>query len=275
MKSFAVQLFQSVLTIALSVWIILCLFLYFMQSSYIYYPYAELTATPREVGLDFNDVSLITRDDKKIHGWYIAHPAPRATLLFLHGNAGNISHRLEKILIYHQLGIQVFIIDYRGYGQSEGTPSEEGTYLDAEAAWHYLTREKNIPEKSIILYGESLGAAVATWLGVRYSAGALIIESGFTSIESIAKHYYPYLPVSLITRIKYPSLERIMRISSPTLVVHSVDDEIIPFTHAVELYDSAIGPKSLLKLSGDHNNGFDMSGRLYKDGLDSFISTLF
>ncbi len=266
---------QSLIFILVSVWVLLSLLLYIFQPKFVYFPYSSLQATPRDIGLPYAEVYLTTSDDLKIHGWYVPHENPRATLLFLHGNGGNISHRLEKLWIYNQLELSVFIIDYRGYGLSEGSPSEQGTYLDAEAAWVYLTQEQQIPATDIIIYGESLGGAVASWLASRVEAGALIVESVFTSIRDMGKHYYPYLPVTLIARIKYPVIEHIKEVQCPVLIIHSPADDIVPFNMGKAVYEAANQPKDFLEIIGDHNGGFLQSGQLYIDGLDRFILTHF
>jgi Lysophospholipase len=141
MKPIVVRMFQSLIFILVSVWVLLSLLLYIFQPKFVYFPYSTLVATPKDAGLVYEEVYLSTDDKVKIHGWFLPQVQPRATLLFLHGNGGNISHRLEKLAMYHQLGLAVFIIDYRGYGLSEGKPSEPGTYLDAEAGWHYLDKK--------------------------------------------------------------------------------------------------------------------------------------
>jgi len=275
MKSILLQLLQSLVFILVSVWILLSLLLYLFQPKFVYFPMPELIATPEYAGLSYEEIYLTTEDNIKIHGWHVPHPAPRATLLFLHGNGGNISHRLEKLMIYHRLELSVLIMDYRGYGQSAGKPSEQGTYLDAKAAWEYLVQERRTAPDSIIVYGESLGAAAAAWLTERYSAGALIIESAFTLIEDMGRHYYPYLPVKLLTRISYPVVEYVSNSQVPVLVIHSPADDIVPFAQGQALYEAANEPKSFLEITGDHNSGFYLSGNLYSDGLDRFISTWF
>jgi len=263
---------QSLLFILVSVWVLLSLLLYLFQPKFIYYPTKDMAATPDTIGLSYEEVTLTTSDNVNISGWYLPHPQAHSTMLFLHGNGGNISHRLEKLMIFYELGLTVMIIDYRGYGMSSGKPSEQGTYLDAEAAWKYLTKDKSIPPNDIIVYGESLGAAVAIRTASQKQVGALIIESGFTSIVDMAKHYYPYLPVSLLTRIKYPSLDRIADINAPLLVIHSKEDQIVPYTHGQSLYQLAKEPKVFHEIIGDHNSGYALSGNVYRDGLAQFIS---
>lgn len=268
------RMIQSVLFILITSWILIALLIYFFQPKLIYYPHNEVSATPELISLDYEDITLTTNDGVEINAWWIPNQNARGTLLFLHGNAGNISHRLDSINIFHQLDLSVLIIDYRGYGNSNGKPSEQGTYNDAETAWNYLTNEKNIKPDEIIIFGRSLGAAVATWLVEKHSAAGLILESSFTSIADIGKYYYPYLPTSLLARIKYPSVTRMTNITSPTLVIHSPNDEIIPYEHGKQLFEAANNPKVFLNINGGHNEGFMVSGKQYTDGLNRFISDI-
>jgi hypothetical protein len=266
---------QSLVFILVSVWVLLSLLLYIYQPKYVYYPFSTLQATPKDAGLTYEEVHLTTIDNVRIHGWFVPHDHPRATLLFLHGNGGNISHRLEKLAMYHQLGLAVFIIDYRGYGLSQGNPSEQGTYRDAEAAWLYLTKDKAVPNDRIIFYGESLGGAVATWLATQHKAGALILESSFTSIMDMGRKYYPWLPIRWIARIRYPTIDRINQVHAPLLIIHSPTDDIVPYEQGRQLFAAANEPKSFLDIMGDHNGGFFESGKHYSEGLDRFITMHF
>jgi pimeloyl-ACP methyl ester carboxylesterase len=169
--------------------------------------------------------------------------------------------------------MDVFIIDYRGYGQSEGAPGEESTYLDAEASWEYLVSASGIPPERIIIFGRSLGSAVAAELALRHGdAAGLVMESGFTSVADVGKELFPYLPVGLIVRHKYATIEKVDRIGMPKLIVHSPQDDIIPYSHGVALYRRAAEPKAFLKISGGHNSGFMISGKHYVEGLSRFIS---
>jgi fermentation-respiration switch protein FrsA (DUF1100 family) len=177
--------------------------------------------------------------------------------------------------MYHRLGLAVFIIDYRGYGRSKGSPTEEGTYRDAVAAWEYLIENRKLPAEQIILYGESLGAAVAAWLATQHRPGALILESAFTSIMDMGRHYYPWLPVRWLARIKYPTLDRIKQVQTPVLVIHSPQDDIVPYAQGRKLFEAANDPKVFLDIEGDHNNGFMESNHRYFDGIDKFISSFF
>lgn len=217
------------------------------------------------------DVSLTTSDNERLHGWYIPAPNSRGVLLFFHGNAGNISHRLDSIKIFHELGLDTLIIDYRGYGQSTGNASEQGTYLDAQAAWDYLINDRRIPADRIIVFGRSLGGAVGAWLSIQTNPAALIIESSFSSGVDMARRIYPFMPVRLITRLQYPVADYVAQLNCPVLVVHSRDDEIIPFAMGQAIYAAVKQQKKFLELRGDHNNGFLISQGDYIVGLNDFI----
>ena len=247
---------------------------FFLQSRLIYFPAREVAATPEARGLAFENVQLAAADGPTLDAWYVPVESARGTVLFCHGNAGNISHRLESIAIFHSLGLGTLIFDYRGYGRSTGHPSEEGTYLDAEAAWRYLVEERKISPDRIVVFGRSLGAGVATWLAARRRVAALIAESAFTSVPDLAADLYPWLPVRGLVHIKYDNLERIAHLELPILVVHSRDDEIIPFHHGQRLFDAASRHARLLEIHGGHNDGFYTSGALYRDGLNRFVDEI-
>lgn len=263
---------SSLLFILVTAWLLLTLLIYAFQPRFVYFPGKSLSRTPADIGLSYRDIFFHSRDGVKLHGWYLKHEQPIATLLFLHGNAGTVSDRLESLRIFHDLGLSVFIIDYRGYGLSEGRPSEQGTYLDAEAAWNNLISEQNHDPEKVIIFGRSLGSAVAVWLAVQHTPAALILESAFTSITDMGQRIYPYLPVKWLARIRYPSIDRIGRIHCPVLVIHSRDDELIPYEFGQRLYAAAGQPKYFLEISGGHNDGFYSSGRQYSNGLSDFLN---
>jgi uncharacterized protein len=244
---------------------------FLFQSRLIYFPERDLAATPRLKGLSYREVDFTAADGVKLHGWFIPAAPDRGVVLFCHGNAGNISHRLESIELFHQLGLSTFIFDYRGYGRSRGRPSEAGTYRDAEAAWMRLVNEDNIPPSRIIVFGRSLGGAVAAWLAQHQTPAALILESTFTSIPDIGAEAYPFLPVRLMSRFRYNTVDYVGRVSVPLLIVHSRDDEMIPVAHGRRLFDAAREPKEFLEIRGSHNDGFLASGALYRQGLEVFL----
>lgn len=263
----------------------LAIALYLGQSNLVYMPSQELIDTPATIGLKFDDVQLTTKDNVNLDSWFV--PAKdndqigKGVILFCHGNGGNIGNRVSYLPIFKDLGLATFLFDYRGYGKSEGKPSEEGTYNDVEAAWQYLTQEKQIPPQKIIIYGESLGGAIASYLAQKISqqdsknsAGGLILASTFTSISDRAAELYPFLPIRFLSRFSYNSIDRLPSTKIPVLIIHSTDDEIIPFHHGDRNFQAANQPKKLVKLRGDHNGGFLDSLETYRKGLKEFIQSI-
>ena len=257
--------------VALFFCVIIAAVIYFFQDRLLYFPSREMAGTPALSGLVFEDVYFQAKDGTLLHGWYIPAREARATLLFCHGNGGNISHRLDSILILHSLGLNVFIFDYRGYGMSQGRPSERGTELDALAAWQWLVDKKQANPSKVIIFGRSLGGAVAAGLASACGAAGLIIESSFTSYCDIGREHYPWLPVRLLAKYRYATIEMVTKISMPVLIVHSSDDELVPFRYGRKLFEACTGQKYFLQISGGHNDGFLLSGDIYVQGLDRFI----
>ena len=252
-----------------------CLYLFLMQDRMIFspdIPSRKLTASPADIGLEYDTVTLFASDQVKLDGWFVPAAEQKGVLLFFHGNAGNISHRLDSLKLFHDLGLATLIIDYRGYGRSQGSISEHGTYLDGEAAWAYLTDTRNIPVNRIILFGRSLGAAVAANIAAGKSPAALILESAFTSIPDLGARMYPFLPVKLLSRYRYDTRKALHSVSCPVLIIHSRNDDIIPYENGLRLYESAGAPKKFLEIRGDHNEGFLVSGPVYKDGIREFLT---
>ena len=248
------------------------IFLYFFQSQMIYYPDRKINMTPANIGLEFDEVFFVSRDGVRLCGWFIPAGQSKNMVLFCHGNAGNISDRLDTISIFNQLGLSIFIFDYRGYGKSEGKPDEKGTYADAEAAMKWIVENKNILHGDIIIFGRSLGGAIAAWLAKKCTPRALILESAFTSIPDMGSKLYPWLPVRLMSRFSYSTIDYIRDVNSPVLIIHSPDDDLVPFSQGKRLLEAAHEPREFMEIAGDHNNGFLLSGRHYYDGLNSFIS---
>lgn len=266
------HMFWSVIPVFVGSYIGLVTILMVFQSHFIYFPEREITVTPAEIGLSYEAVCFEAADGVKLSGWFVPAERSRGVILFCHGNAGNISHRLESVQVFYRLGLSTFIFDYRGYGQSEGKLTEQGTYLDAEAAWRYLVQKQQVDPTEIIIFGRSLGGAIAAWLARDHPPKALIIESTFTSVRDIGAELYPYLPVRLLSRFDYNAMDYLRQVNCPVLIVHSRDDEIIPFSHGRRLFETANEPKEFLEITGTHNEGFMTSAKRYEDGLDSFIS---
>jgi fermentation-respiration switch protein FrsA (DUF1100 family) len=254
------------------VYVVLGLVLFMFQSRLVYFPEKLMAATPHDVQLSYEAIYFKTRDGVELFGWYVPAPSGKGTILFCHGNAGNISHRLEVLQIFNRMGLSTFIFDYRGYGLSSGKPTEVGTYLDSDAAWEFLVSRKGIPPDQIVVYGESLGGAVAARLAANHRPGALILASTFTSLPDLGAVLYPLFPVRLLSRFRYSTLEYARRVECPTLVIHSLDDEIVPFRCGRELYNAIAAPKELLSLEGNHNSGFRISGDVYTEGMQGFLS---
>lgn len=261
------------LAVAALVYASLVALMYFGQSRLLYFPVAPHAATPDLYGLPWEEVWLRTEDGLRLHAWYLPAPHEHApVLLFFHGNAGNISHRLDSLRLFHELGLAILIPDYRGYGRSEGRPSEHGTHLDARAAWRHLREEMGTPASRIVLFGRSLGAAVAARLATEQHPGAVILESAFTSVPDLGADLYPWLPVRRLARFRYDTLGLMGTIAAPVLILHSQDDEIVPYSHGQRLFAAAGEPRAFISMRGGHNDGFLVTGADYRDGIADFLS---
>ncbi len=247
--------------------------MWLFQERLVYFPSREQAGAPGDLGLGFRDVRFPAADGVMLHGWYVPAERARGTALFFHGNAGNITHRLETVRLAHGLGRNLFLIDYRGYGQSQGRPTEAGTYADAQGAWDWLRRETGEASGRLVVWGRSLGGAVAAHLAAALDPppAALILESTFTSLPDMGAVAYPFLPVRLIARMRYLVAADLARVRCPVLVAHSPDDEIVPFSFGERLYAAAPEPKRFLRLRGDHNNGWLATGREYVAAVDGFL----
>ncbi len=264
----------KILLIILGGYLLLLVLTFFFQGRMVFFPDPNLVESPKSIGLNYEDIWLTASDGTRLHGWYVPGPeeGSKATALFCHGNAGNISHRLEMIEIIHRVGLNCLMFDYRGYGRSQGSPSEQGLYRDAEAAWTWLVQDKDVSPASIICWGRSLGGPVAARLARDKGPGAVIIESTFTSLPDLGQKIYPFLPVKLISRLRFPTQKYVRNLNCPVLVVHSTGDEIVPFVFGERLYKAAPDPKRFLAIRGGHNDGFVVSGQAYDQGLNGFLS---
>lgn len=247
------------------------LLVYFLQPRMVFHPHKKITATPADLSYEFENVTVKTEDGNRLHGWFVPADTANMTVLYLHGNAGNISGRMETIQLLHQLQLNVFIFDYRGYGQSEGRPSERGTYNDAVAAWNYLQSERRIPGSDIAIMGRSLGGSVAAWLAARKNPAASIIETTFTSAADLGAELYPWLPVRWMIKYEYNTLQNIQKIDSPVFMSHSRADQVVPYDHSRKLFEAANQPKIFLELEGTHGSGFLETGVKYRNALKSFL----
>ena len=268
------EVLLKVLAVGGAAYAALLAIVFVLQGHLIYFPDVgrQILLTPKDAGLDYEQVWLTTEDGVRIEAWYVPAPAARGAVLLAHGNAGNISHRVDYARMFHRLGYSVLLLEYRGYGRSEGKPSEEGTYADARAAWRHLVAERGFPPERIVLVGESLGGAVVARLAVAERPGALVLASSFISVPELAAELYPWLPARWLARYRYDALEALGRVSSPVLIAHSRQDDIVPFRHGERLFAAVKGPKAFLELAGGHNEGFLFTREAWREALGRFLA---
>ena len=226
-------------------------------------------------GLPLEEVWFQSGDGTKLFGWYVESAATSAVVLWCHGNAGNIINRLENLRELYRIGLSVFIFDYRGYGRSQGSPSEEGLYQDALGAHDYLTRTRMIPPDRIVIFGRSLGAAVAGELAVQKPAAGLILESSFPSIAAVAKFHYGGLPLHWLLGAEFTLIDRLPHLSLSKLIIHGDQDDIIPLELGRQVFEAAKPPKFFYAIPGaDHNNTYQVGGTAYFRRLAEFIQSV-
>jgi len=244
-----------------------------LDQLFVYHPHPWVERDwAKASGLPLEDVWFQAEDGTKLFGWYVQSSASSPVLLWCHGNAGNVIHRLENLAELYRLGLSVFIFDYRGYGRSSGKPSEEGLYQDALAAYGYLAGTRGVRPERLILFGRSLGAAVAGTVAVQRPAAGLILESPFPSIAAMARAHYAGLPMHWLLSGRFPLNERLQRVSMPVLVIHGDRDDIVPIALGREVFDAAREPKSFFVIEGaDHNDTYQVGGRAYFQRLRQFI----
>lgn len=263
-------------------YVVLGLMVYFRQPSYVYVPDRDVDMTPADMNIAYDEVRLQTEDGETIAGWFVPAFGPGevvgeegeivgTTVLMCHGNGGDIGDRIGTVMLFHNWRMNLFIFDYRGYGNSTGRPSEAGTYKDAMAAWKYLAQAKGIPRDHILVYGRSLGGNVAAWLAAEVMPPALVMESAFTSARDMAATMFPFLPVRLVCSFKYDALDALERIRCPVLIAHSRNDEVIPYKHGVRLFEAARKPKRFIELVDGHNDGGLDTDVKYQRALKDFL----
>ncbi len=245
----------------------LCALYFFLQTSYIFFP--TKTYNPPPIGVD--EVFMDTEDGEKLHAWWMDNKAEK-TVLFFHGNAGNLTDRVDRVYVFKELGLNALMFDYRSYGKSSGKIKRENDlYIDGQTAYNYLV-SIGIEEKNIIIWGRSLGAAIAIYTAQGRDIDSFIIESTFSGTESVAKHYYWYLPVKFLLRYKFDSVNKINNVQAPLLIIHSTEDKTIPFAEGQKLYDEYKGEKEMVKLKGGHNSDIGTSYGVYINGLKKFLN---
>ncbi len=245
---------------------------YFLnQDRFVYYPIGQINTYPSDIGLDYEEVWLRTEDDIMINAWFFEQRQSDKVVLVFHGNGGNISYNLDLakgLLEYH---FSVLLLDYRGYGESKGKPSEEGTYLDSQAALDYLLAQKGYKPDDIILLGRSLGGPIAARLASIAHPRALVLDSTFTSLKDIGSEIYPFLPVRRFFKFEYDTLAYVRRTNVPVLIIHSAEDDYISFEHAQKIFEAVKTKKSLIEIKGNHNSSFVTSQDIYLEAIRNFI----
>lgn len=243
-------------------------FVRYLEKTVIFYPESELTTTPKDFDLLYEDVWFESQS-LRLHGWWVAHPQSRATVLYCHGNAGNISDRASKVKAFYDLGLSVFIFDYRGYGQSEGVPTENGLYADTAAAFEILKSYQKI-EQPVLIYGASLGGVPAIDLASREKVDGLIIDASFPNAYSMAQRMYSFIPEFFLA-VKMPSDKKIQEVKIPKLFFHSREDDMVPFNLGQQLFDIAPEPKRFVILQGGHVDGHVDDPQNYRQALEEFL----
>ncbi len=262
---------EKVLFICLS--LLAALLLYGCVSEMVYHPAPGVERSPADISLPYKTIRFQASDGVALSGWWVPADGAEKTVLFFHGNAGNIGGRLDTIRNIHSMGLNLFIFDYRGFGESEGSPSKKGLYRDADAAFGFLSEQMGINPESVILWGRSLGGAVAAQCAASHPAGMLILESTFTSMKDAANDLFLWVPGFVLRNHAYETLRYLEGTAIPTLVIHSADDEVIDFSHGRRLYKAAPRPKSFIELQGSHNHGFLRSEDVYISGIRHFIAS--
>jgi len=244
------------------------------EPTFIYFPSRDLIATPAQVGVAYQDRWITTEDGVTVHAWYLPNPAARHTVLDFHGNAGNLGDRVELYARWHRLGLAVFAIEYRGYGRSQGTPSEQRLYRDAHAAWTDLTGTLAVPPERVVVAGRSLGSGPAVQLATEVRPAALVLENPMTNTPDMARVVYPFLPVSLLVRSRFDNVRKIRDVTCPVMVIHAEQDEIIPPSMGRRVFDAARDPKQWALLPGGHNDFDDVSTDAYLAAWRAFLDLL-
>lgn len=250
------------------------LMLYRFEHSQVYHPTRDAEYTPDDVGRPAEEVWLTAPDGPRLHAWFFAaepaSPRARFAVLFCHGNGGNLTSRPGYYRAILEAGVNLLTFDYRGYGRSDGEPSEHGTYADAQAAYQWL-RARGFSPEHILVWGESLGGGIASQVAATLPVGGLALQSSFTSIPDIGAELFPWLPVRLLSRIKYDTLNRLPHIACPVVVLHSRADTTISFSHAERNFAAAREPKAMVELDGEHNDSLLANRAAYVAGAEKLV----
>lgn len=269
MKAVIRGVLACLLVLTVAVWVLVL----FAERSFIYFPMKGFDDPASVRASGFEDVHLTAEDGTRIHGLFLPSPAAKVTVLISHGNAGNISHRMERALLFREwLEANVLLYDYRGFGLSEGQPDEPGTYQDGRAAYRHLVDSRGIPPEQIVLFGESLGCAVTVELATSHRSAAVVLEAPFTSVPDMSRLVFPMLPVAAFIKTRYDNVSKIGRLRMPLLVMHGDRDEVVPFWMGERLFAAAAEPKRFFKIVGaGHNDTYIAGGDAYRNALVQFV----
>lgn len=249
---------KHLVKILLVAYVFTCALMYGLQRNLMYHPNRTIES-PASYGLvDFSVVNLTAEDGIKLEAWY--HPAKEnyPTIVHFHGNAGNLSHRTNFFSLLRDAGFGVIGLDYRGYGKSEGSPSESGFYQDARATMDYVSKTISIPENKIIIYGESIGSGVAVQIATERKIAALVLQSPFTSIADPAILQYPFLPVNLLLKDRFDSISKIADVHVPILFLHGEKDTLVPINLGKALFAKANEPKQAIYYPEVGHNDYEL-----------------
>lgn len=262
---------MKILLILIIALVLFRIYFIFLEQKGLYHPIKEIPETPTKLGITYEEINFKTSDGETLNGWYMPAENAKVTILYCHGNAGNIHHRLHKVKFFHEMGANFLIFDYRGYGKSSGKPSEKGLYNDAQAAYDYLISRDDIDKSKIVVYGKSLGGPIAAEVCLRRKASALILEGSFATVTMRAYQLYPFLPMKLLITQKYDTIAKVRNNRMPKLISHGKNDEVISFKHGETLFEAAAEPKQFLPFEGGHNDDVYVTSPAYKEELYRFL----
>lgn len=252
-------------------YLIILILMYLFQSQLLFMPSSDFLQTPESAGLEAEDIWVEASDGVRLHAWYFPHDESDRVIVLSHGNAGNISYRIDIARTLLDAGAAVLMYDYRGYGKSEGRPNEKGLYKDIESFTDYLVQERKYSEQQIFMYGRSLGGAVAAYAATQYDLGGLVLDSAFKNLRAMIRDVYPFVPSSL-ARYRFPTEEYLLQLNgTPVMIMHSPDDFIVRFHHGEYLYEKARQPKQFVELRGGHNDNFFASRELIERKWREFL----
>ncbi|MFA5167929.1 MAG: alpha/beta hydrolase [Candidatus Omnitrophota bacterium] len=266
MKSFKIVLITLAIIIVVAKILIL-----FTEERKLYRPDDMVFLTPRNVEIPYEDIYFNTKDHQSLNGWFVPSKGAKITILYCQGRSSNLSDTVPFIKFFHEMGLNVFAFDYRGFGNSSGKPSEQGLYKDVEAAYDYLITRKDIDKDKIVVYGKSLGGPVATHLCLKRKLAALILEGCFPSLKTYVGDIGGFLPTEWLVSEKFDAVSRVKKIKIPKLIVHGMDDEVISFSEGRLLYNKAALPKEFLSFNGGHDDNIYLTSEAYKDKLEEFF----